>query len=223
MRSSFFLVFAILFLWPPIIYAQESLKLGIRGGFNLSNQRIDTEFFNIEDDTEAKSGLQIGVVLYAPFKNSNFGIQPSLMFKGKGYRFDENILLVDVEVTSSPLYLHAPVPIVYNFNIGKTSLFAGAGPYVSYGIGGEIDTTGDVGAIDFFTDSDIEWGNEQFEDTYRPFDWGAVFTVGVRISPAWQVDISYEAGLQNIVPEGDDDTSIKNRSLGCSLVYFFSN
>ncbi len=174
-------------------------------------------------DTEAKLGLQMGIVIYAPFKNSDFAIQPALLFKGKGYRFDENTIFFDVEVTSSPLYFHIPIPIVYNFNIGKTSLFAGAGLYMSYGIGGEVDTKGDVGDLDFFTDSDIEWGNERGEDTYSPFDWGAVFAVGLRVTPSLQLDLSYEAGIRNIAPEGDEDNSVNNNSFGINLTYFFTS
>ncbi|GAA4108479.1 hypothetical protein GCM10022393_04620 [Aquimarina addita] len=213
----------LIFLINGSIYAQGA-RFAIKGGINFSNQKGDIESFNslgFIDDTETSIGWQLGLLLETPIENSQFSLQPSLLLIKKGYQYKRNNSIFDFEIKSNPLYIHAPIPVIYNFNIGRIPLFAGVGPYLSYGIGGKVDSTGDVIDVDFTTDDTISWGNDINEDWYRPFDWGLIFTTGVKLDRSFQVDIAYEIGAANILPDGDDNNYIRNRSFTLNFAYFF--
>ncbi|GAA0872095.1 hypothetical protein GCM10009117_12420 [Gangjinia marincola] len=211
-------VLLLFLLFSGIILAQ-STKIGIRVGGNLSNQKIENEgfdFFNIDYDTESLIGWQAGLFINSSI-NDAISIQPELLIARKGYQYDDN----GIEVTVDPLYIHLPVPILVNLNVSELDFFIGAGPYLSYGIGGEGEFEGSLGDFDLVTNGDIEWGDDS-DDTYRPFDAGAVFTAGFNVTEKVQVNVSYELGLRNIQANGDSDNEVRNRSFLVNLGYFIN-
>jgi hypothetical protein len=213
----------ITFLFPVLLLASaqaQDFRIGIRGGANLANMKIENEFFddfNIDYDSENRLGWQVGLVLETPLTNI-LTFQPAILLSKKGYRFEENNIIFDIETKSKPLYLHVPLPALIKAEVGEFAIFAGAGPYVSFGIGGGIDSEGDVLTFDFADDGDIEWGNDD-DDTYRRLDAGAVLTGGVEVSGI-QLALTYEHGLANIQPDGDDDNFVRNRTLSLTATLF---
>ncbi len=214
------IVIAFTFFGYTTIQSQD-VKLGVKGGINFSNQKIETEVWDLSGETDTKIGWQLGVVGEIPLGRSSFTLQPGLMLISKGYTYEENNVFFDGTLTANPVYINIPIPLLYNFNIGKLSFFAGAGFYLSYGIAGEIDFDGESGDFDFGRDDDIKWGDDRDEDTYTSFDAGLVFTTGFKLNKKMQIDISYEAGLANILPDGDNDNKIKNSSFTINYTYFF--
>ncbi|MEO0332386.1 MAG: outer membrane beta-barrel protein, partial [Bacteroidota bacterium] len=115
--------------------------------------------------------------------------------------------------------LHVPVPILVRVGFANMKAFVGAGPYVSFGVGGKVETEGDIVGFDFGDDGSISWGDDN-GDTYRSTDSGLVLTGGIEYSGI-QLALSYELGLANIAPNGDEDNITRNRTLSLTATYFF--
>ncbi|MFP4090168.1 MAG: outer membrane beta-barrel protein [Cyclobacteriaceae bacterium] len=199
----------------------QDLKLGVRGGLQMSNQRIEAEIFDIlnyDFDTQALIGWQLGVEAEIPL-NQDLSVQAALLLTRQGFYFEDRNALLDIEIRSKPLYLTLPLPLVYRTQAAGIQVFAGLGPYLSLGVGGSTDSEGDLAGLDFAEDGAIKWGNDRANDNYRALDWGSVLTAGVKRENL-QFALSYYIGLANIYPEPDKDHIIRNRMLSLSTTYF---
>jgi len=195
-------------------------RLGVRGGFNFANQNIENELLdliNSEFDTKLRFGWQVGVVLEQKLNDQLF-VQPSLLLSSQGYSFKEDNAVLDVKIKARPLYLLIPAPVVYRANAGMVDVFAGAGPYLGFGIGGKVESEGDLVGFDFVDEGKIEWGGDD-QNTYRAFDWGLALTAGAELN-SLQFALSYHLGIANIDPRGNEDNSIRNRMLSLSTTFF---
>jgi hypothetical protein len=217
MRTLLLLVFATLL--SASVYAQDPVRIGIRLGGSFANQEFQSDGLgDFSFDPESRLGYEGGIVLDAPVGQS-FTFQPALLVSQKGYRFEEENLLGSIDLESRPLYLQMSLPFMVRSKPGPIRFMIGAGPYVAYGISGNVESEGNIADfIKFFNSGDIEWGDTA-DDNYRPFDAGAIFTAGVEAS-GLQLSVSYEYGMVNILPQGNDDNYVHNRVLSGSVIYF---
>jgi len=98
----------------------------------------------------------------------------------------------------------------------------GLGPYVAYGIAGNITIEVDGPPLLSIptTEEPIKFGNDANEDDLRPFDYGVNFGAGVEFSKFF-INLQYGLGLANLTPEGDSDNTSKNSVFGFSVGYYF--
>lgn len=204
------------------LYAQDPVRIGIRLGGSFASQQFQSDgLVDFSFDPESRLGYEAGLVIDAPV-GQKFTFQPSLLVSQKGYRFEEDNVLGRVDLESRPLYIQVPLPFMLRSVPGPIRFMIGAGPYVAYGISGNVEYKGDVlDLADFFNAGDINWG-DTIEDNYRPFDAGAIFTTGVEVS-GLQLLVSYEYGMVNILPQGNDDNYVHNRVLSGSVTFFIPN
>ncbi|MGB3180218.1 MAG: porin family protein [Cyclobacteriaceae bacterium] len=204
------------------LYAQDPVRIGIRAGGSFANQQYESDaLVDFGFDPESRLGYEAGLVLDAPLGRT-LTFQPALLVSQKGYRFEEDNVAGRIDIESRPLYIQMPLPFLVRSSPGPIRFLIGAGPYVAYGIGGNVESKSTIAdLVEVFNEGDISWGDSS-DDNYRPFDAGAVFMAGVEVS-GLQLNITYEYGMVNILPQGNDDNYIHNRVLSGSVSFFLSN
>ncbi|MEM9673894.1 MAG: porin family protein [Bacteroidota bacterium] len=213
MKKVSFCILAILV--NATVFAQE-VRFGPRIGLGLASQRVERI---VEIDTKSRFSWQVGgeadIVI-----NDMISARPALLLTSRGTRIQDNTFGIDYHVRFRPLYLHLPVPVIARMDIGGMDVFGGLGPYFGLGLGGRIVTDGDVDAIgwDFEGNESIDWGNGN-SDHFRSLDAGLVFTTGIERNGV-QFALTYDLGLANIAPNGDDDNIIRNRVFSLTTTYF---
>ena len=122
-------------------------------------------------------------------------------------------------ITFNPYYLEVPVRVGYKYAVNDDfSLFGSVGPYIAVGLFGKAKAKVDGDYFDF----DEIGGNSASEDIFgddglKRFDFGLGLKAGVEFSKKYQVAISYDFGLVEVIKE----VGMKNRNLMISLGYMF--
>ena len=119
----------------------------------------------------------------------------------------------------NPYYLEVPVRVGYKYAVNDDfSLFGSVGPYMAVGLFGKakLKVDGDIADI-----AELG-GNSMSEDIFgddglKRFDFGLGLKAGVEFSKKYQVAISYDFGLVEVIKE----VGMKNRNLMISLGYMF--
>ena len=207
-----------LFLTAATVNAQTT-QFGVKGGLNIA------KITNDEDGNTTKSLPSFNAGLVADVGiTPMFSVRTGLDVQGKGARWeskvnDENYVQTDLR----PIYLEIPATFTVNFPMGAgTKLYAGAGPYVGFGIAGNsnIKTVVNGDVVDALSDKDkIEWGNENGK--LKRLDAGANVAGGVTFNNKFGLHLQYGIGLVDI--DGGNDNSKKNntRTFGVSGIIYF--
>ena len=166
------------------------------------------------DDYKASGSTHFGISLdFSP--QSRVSWEVGILYSTRGSKYIND----DWDYTQTlksryidiPMILKISTPIDSNFK-----WYAGAGPYLAYGIGGTIVTEWDD-----FDDKDtdvIKWGDRKHDDHYKPLDYGLVIAGGLEYKK-FLFEMSYNLGLANISPYTEDDYQIKNRLFKISIGY----
>lgn len=208
------------------------LRIGIMGGANLANVRIDA---NQEDVLEfigaevAKSRIGYRAGIFAQLGlGERLAIEPGVFVSEKGARselLDSTVVrgtteLLELKSVISPLYIEVPVNLVFKQNLGPLGLRIHAGPYLGYGFGGENSV--ELTAFGE-TNEEIEkisWGSE-VDDDLELLDYGVNLGIGAELKNL-VIHINYGLGLANTVPpESFSDITVNNRVLSLSIGYLF--
>lgn len=243
MKNNFLKVMCVMLLTmsAQIINAQVMpIKIGVRVGANMSAQgiNIDEMFSNVsESNVTWKGGYQVGVVVDLDL-GGKVALQPGFYYKKSSYDYfmatvgnsGKSMRIAKGEAR----YSSYQIPMMVQYKIGLSALEwqLEAGPYVSFGVGGEnklesteidasgngIDTKSYKYEIDFYGDSDgLIAGNKNF-------DWGIRIGTGFKILGKYYVGAHYNVGLRNVAnahPDFEKKPSIKNKSLDFSFGYNF--
>ena len=134
----------------------------------------------------------------------------------KGAKIDGGSL---ASIKFNPYYLEVPVRVGYKYAVNDDfSLFGSVGPYMAVGLFGKakLKVDGDIADI-----AELG-GNSMSEDIFgddglKRFDFGLGLKAGVEFSKKYQVAISYDFGLVEVIKE----VGMKNRNLMISLGYMF--
>jgi hypothetical protein len=202
---------AVLCLFMIGMTANAQLKFGLKGGLTLAKMEF-------EDDegknTKFNTGFHIGalVALDLPL---GLEFETGLYLNQKGFKIEESFEGETFTMSIVPLYIDVPLKLNYKIEAGPAAIFFGAGPTISYGIGGKYKFEG-MGEEE---SEDISWGNDEEEDDFKPLDLGIGIQLGVRFSKI-QVSASYDMGLSNI--NTYEDFVIKNKPvIGVSAAFIF--
>ncbi|HEY8920371.1 MAG TPA: porin family protein [Chitinophaga sp.] len=206
------------------LFSYAQVSFGVKAGFSMAgmSHKYDNEF--IKPNTKTVPAFHAGVIADIAL-SENFSLQPGLFYSAKGAKMDAIIPgiadgPVKVKSTIHLSYLELPVNFLYKHELGPGKIFAGAGPYLAYGISGKIKTDYDA---DSFVDSDLDvkFKNQRGDSAnvayVKPFDAGANFIAGYEFKMGLVFSVNYSLGLTNTSPyEGETE---KNHYLGISVGY----
>lgn len=217
------LSFLVVLILLAVGTSQAQVRFGVKAGANASS------LFNISsvvNDNSPAVNFQIGGVMQYDFWI--FTLQPELNFSRKGGRlnsaYDKFYLQQYAGLTEdapsldfTTNHIELPVNLLYKVNIGKIKVFAEAGPFVSFNLGGT------------FNGSKAKY--DQYADLL-PFHWidcGVGAGAGLEYKK-FQLNAKWDWGLNWIgskVPNMNGTGNInvfndmKYLNLSLSLGYFF--
>lgn len=190
---------------------------GIRAGVNFQNINGKDESGD-KLENKLKTGFHLGVNAEIPVA-PDFYVQPGLLFSTKGAKLDDE----GDDYTLNLSYIELPVNFLYKPVVGSGKLVVGFGPYLAYGIGGNLKTPGDD--VDVKFKSKVKAGDDLDKVYFKPFDAGANFVAGYEFSNKFSFQLNAQLGLVNINPEydglPDGDSRSANTGFGVSVGYRF--
>ncbi|MBQ1253283.1 MAG: porin family protein [Alistipes sp.] len=166
----------------------QDLRWGITGGLNFANEHLakgnssDCYIgFNLGAKAELDLSYDIAEGFYADAR-------ALYTLKGGQWRGAHNNLG----------YIELPLNFGYRFKLSQeVSLFAGLGPYFALGVIGN----------NVIEEGDTKLKTDLFGESYKRFDWGLNYNVGVELKGHWQCFLGFEHSLMNAAkssPEGDE-------------------
>jgi len=192
----------------------QNARFGIQAGTAIASQKAKQSGVSIT--TDSKVGFTVGVISDISI-TENFTFQPALNFSQKGSKFNISDGSESMESSQTLNYIELPLNFLYNAPAGKGKFFAGLGPVVNYGISGKVKVK--MGGESM--SEDINFGSNEDEDDYKPFEFSGNVLAGYEFSNGVFVAANYNAGLSNIAVGGDSDNSLKNRYFGVRLGFKF--
>ncbi|HEY9706098.1 MAG TPA: porin family protein, partial [Allocoleopsis sp.] len=143
--------------------------------------------------------------------SNNFVFQPGLNFTQKGGKFNLSEVGLpgsgDVDFVLN--YIEVPLNVLFKTKAGSGNFFIGAGPSLSFGMSGKAKLDNE--------EEDINFGSNEQNDDYKPFDFGGNIVAGYQLSNGVFIAINYNATLNNI--DTDSDITTKNKYFGIRLGY----
>lgn len=145
------------------------VKLGIRGGLNLSTMSDGG------DDVSSKLGFNAGIILDVPISHTLY-FQPGLYFSQKGYKIEGSYAGHDYSEKINLSYLEMPLLVSYHYNVlDDVQLQPFAGPFIG---------------ITVSKDDDMTLGS-----SHESFDAGIQFGIGATYLSHYYVSLGYEMGF----------------------------
>ena len=188
------------------------------------------------------TSFYVGGVVNIPV-HSMLSVQPGLTLIGKGSKATSSEQLlegVDFYSQVTPMYLEIPVNLIANFEAGPGKVFVGAGPYLSFGIGGKVKSVATLNGnpVDPFTGSSddnnthnfvrsLKFGTNSSTDKSKDFkslDFGLNFLLGYQLTNGLSINGGYGLGLTNIDSDTDiegNKASVKNSVISVGLGFAF--
>jgi len=213
------------------MYGQQKSSAIIRGGVNFANVSVNDN--GGVDDAKTLTSFQVGII--GDLNVASFlAIQPGVIFTGKGTKSqsgnqgDANWY----RATSNPYYIEVPVNLVFKTPTAPVRFFAGAGPYIGIGIAGKNKVNGSALGVDFSSEDNIEWSNDDpttldYEEgagfgVMKRFDYGLNGTLGIEASNL-VISANYGLGLAKLQSgaNSNDDNNNKHRVISLTVGFKF--
>jgi Outer membrane protein beta-barrel domain len=198
-------VFCFLLILIPL-YSGAQLKAGYVFGVNLAT--LDMKGENLLIPPKTTVNFHFGGSIELPVAG-NLSFQPELLFSAKGSDYN----IDSTSISLSPIYLEAPVNLVYSIGTGIIRLQLLAGPYGSIGIGGyKIVGKDQLQYLKF---------NNRSTGDLRPFDYGFNFGAAICIKN-FTISARYEKGLANTGNSQVLGSEMKNKVIAISVSSLFA-
>lgn len=175
---SFLLVFVLASVTRVALAQDNSMRVGIKGGLNVTNLWTD----EVSDDN-ARYGFHVGVYTQL-FESDVFAIQPEVLFSTKGAKFEDDANGFEGTLDFNMNYLDIPVLAV--FKLGDAAEIH-VGPYFGYLLNAKANIDGDID----FDEDEIDRNN------FKSWDYGLSAGIGFNAGPV-QIGARYNYGLQKI-------------------------
>ena len=215
MKKTKFLAIAALTLSGFAVSAQQKTSFGIRGGVNFQNINGDDNSGSSLDN-KLKVGFLAGVNAEIPV-GIDFYLQPGVLYAVKGAKSDVG----DTKINLG--YIEVPVNFLYKPELGTGHLLLGVGPYIAFGVNGNVKSGNNK--------EDIKFKNtitpaEALADLYvKRIDAGGNLLFGYEMANNLSIQLNAQLGMVKINPKIDgannDQASYKNTGFGVSLGYRF--
>lgn len=226
MKRKIFILPVLLFFLYLSSYGQKSFAL-LRGGVNFANVSV-TDNGNI-DNANMLTSFQVGIIgniHIAPF----LSFQPGFVFTGKGSKTQSGDVNSPTyyRATSNPWYLEIPANFILKTPTGPIKFFAGAGPYIAMGIAGKNKTDGKYLGVDFHSEENIRWSNDDpttlnYEEgsgfgIMKRFDYGLNGIAGIETRQV-VLSVNYGLGLAKLQSGSNSsaDNNNKHRVLSVTV------
>lgn len=182
------------------LYAQ----FGIKAGVNIANEISQN---NSGFSPKNLTGYQIGVIYQAVPKVSGVGCEVGLMISQKGSTFSDSTGYNELS------YLEIPLNIRYHITLGIVGIYATAGVYGGYLLGGKT--------VNEITNNSQ---NETFQTFTDHLDYGCNAGLGIELFRKIQLGLSISQGLRDtrmLSLGSSTSNSITNRVFSVNLAYLF--
>jgi hypothetical protein len=205
------------------MYSFAQVSFGVKAGFG--GAKYAYSGFERKSDTKWIPAFHAGVIADITLTD-RFSLQPGLFYSAKGSKVSFSDSTAHISGTTHLSYLEVPVYLLYKHSFHKGKLFAGLGPYLSYGISGKIKWVVDYhnripDPDPYFTDEDVKFKNEVGSngnvEYVKPFDAGANVMLGYEMDMGLFFAVNYSHGLLNTSPYAFENQ--KNRYFGISIGY----
>lgn len=183
----------------------DDLKIewGPRVGLNVSTFNLS---WDDGDDPKSKVGFNVGVAVNFPIVNS-FYINSGLFYTTKGVKFEGSSWKENYNLG----YIELPIYASYRMNFAEASqLQVNFGPYFAYGVNGKVKYE------DQYRNEKVNSFTE--DGGIKRFDCGLGLGVGYTFHK-FNIGLSYQFGLVNILKDAEDGEKIKNGNFNISLGY----
>lgn|SRR5690606_20280781 len=165
----------------PAISQDNPTRIGVKGGVNFANFRVDEVA-----DNNLKVGLNLGLFAKLPIGDA-FAVQPEILYSSKGSKLTyDNFIQGEGEYRFNLNYIEVPVLAVFSlgehFNIH-------AGPYIAYLTSSNIKDMEDDGTIDTIKDIDV--------DNFNRLDYGLAAGIGIDVN-GFIAGVRYNYGLKEV-------------------------
>jgi hypothetical protein len=198
-----------------LVNAQE-VKFGIKAGLNLATISTKEDGNNI-DKKNVVPNFHAGVFVDLPMIGEVLSLQPGVYFTGKGSKVSYEILNERFTVSNNPYYVEGRANLMAKIPFNSFKLYVGAGPYLAYGVCGNVKVTSSVSDDPLF-DQKIKFTKdkqiiEEIAGAYlamKPWDVGFNITAGMEFN-SFLISANYGHGLLSIRPSIDNsDSNISN-------------
>ncbi|MCK3685467.1 outer membrane beta-barrel protein [Maribellus sp. YY47] len=217
MQSQTKILFTVVFCFIAFVAGSQNLVVSAGGNYSAIQYKraSDGSFLN---ENYTGPGGHIGAFVESTFfKKRQKELIASIGLLGDYKMLTQSLSYSGVENKMNLIYVNVPAYVFYRYRLrSRAKLYAGAGPYVSYGVRGtvEISGAGDIAAGKY----KIEWGNKENEDYMKPLDYGVTAKAGYRAYRGFDVAVSYDYGIPNVFVLYDKQ-SMKLRTLRLTLGY----
>jgi hypothetical protein len=182
------------------LFAQD-VRIGIKGGLNLANQKVKSGSFSEKGTTIAS--FHAGFVLDIPLTEKLY-VQPQLLLAGKGSK--------DFGFIFRPYYLELPVNIIYKYEINNgLKIYGGLGPGIGLGIFGNIKD------LDNNFSRRLKFGETSNSD-YKTVDFTGGFELGAEVNNKIGLGIGYRWSFGDVTRGAN---KVTHKVVNFSVAYFF--
>lgn len=163
----------------------QDVKLGVKGGLNLSHLSIEDA-----NDKNIIPGFHVGGFASIPVSGA-FSVQPELLYSLKGTKWEQQSVSFTSEVNLKLSYLELPVNLVYN--LARDVDFQ-IGPYVGFLLGARADSELKSGS------TSINFSNELSKEHFKSTDFGLQGGMRFLLNPLY-LGFTYKLGLSEVAKE----------------------
>ena len=185
------------------MHAQNVVRLGVKGGFDIQDMRFDEKVFN----TQNRLGWFVGPTIQVALPVAGLGVDIAGLYDQKSTKVNGESI--------KQKYLLVPVNARLTLGVGGTAgIYLAAGPQFAFNIGDDVD---------------FEWTHDNIENTFqlKKSAFSVNLGAGVFLSSHLEIGFNYnvavssaaEASFDKGVKAINDDT--KPKSWQISATYFF--
>lgn len=210
--------------------AQVSFGVHANGIGAGGKMESEVEGETIKFDLKNRFSWKAGAVAFVPIA-PNFTIMAQLNLLSKGGKISESYsesyegtdYSIETKMEARLTYIEVPLNITYS----SENFWVGAGPSLSYGIGGKSTSSFVTKADGKVVESSEEEGKVKFDGKadnsddlhLKALEMGANFTAGYKFNNGLFVQANFNLGLSNISPA--ENSTWKNRYFGIGVGYVF--
>ena len=223
---------------------KSDVKFGVRAGLVSSNMVQSQQDNEMAGHHGYNTSFYLGGVVNVPV-TSMLSLQPGLTYTSKGHSTNHQRTFGGTKYTLNYAtrihYLEIPVNLVAKLDAGSGKVLIGAGPYLSYALGGNMKNSSLKNGKTESEEFDLRFGSnneENFRDDKKEnhlnsrFDYGLNFSLGYQFSNRLSLNATYSLGLANLhageykYETGNDklvrlNNSLNNRALSLGLGFTF--
>ncbi|MFA5417468.1 MAG: outer membrane beta-barrel protein [Bacteroidales bacterium] len=201
-------------------FSFNTLNAQVKGGFKLG---VDFSKLNLdfddgssasdEFDIKRLTSPRLGFILEVPVNDYLF-VQTGVFAAAKGYVVNEEDAGVKSKTIQILGTMDIPINVGYKYKLDNLSLFAMAGPVISYNV---YATTATKVGSKWDNNNDLKIGTSEF-DFFKPLNIGVDIEAGVELS-RFQFSVYYVQGLSNI--SSQDGGNFKTNVFGLAAAIKF--